>query len=66
VRVDTAAVLELAELVQAVNVVESDAVALLEVLQVLRLVGAQVGDNVLVVQQLRDLGGRGLELVALA
>lgn len=66
VRVDAAAVLELAKLVQAVDVVEGDAVALLEVLQVLRLVGAQVGHDVLVVEQLGDLGGRGLELVALA
>lgn len=65
-RVDAAAVLELAKLVQAVDVVEGDAVAVLEVLQVLRLVGAQVGHDVLVVQQLRDLGGGGLELVALA
>lgn len=66
VGVDAAAVLELAKLVQAVDVVEGDAVAVLEVLQVLGLVGAQVGDDALVVEQLGDLGGGGLELVALA
>jgi len=63
--VDTARVLELAKLEQLVDHVQVDAVALLKVCQVLLLVAAQVGDDVLVVEQAADLAGGLLELVAL-
>jgi hypothetical protein len=62
--VDTAAVLEAAKLVQLVHHLDCDAVRVLEIGLVLLLVGAQVGDDILVVQQPRDLARLGLELVA--
>ena len=62
--VDSAAVLEAAKLVELVDHLDRDAVRVLEVCQVLHLVGAQVGDDILVVQQPRDLARLLLQLVA--
>jgi hypothetical protein len=64
VGVDTAAVLEAAELVELVDHLDCDAVRILQVLQVLHLVRAQVGDDILIVQQAGDLARFLLQLVA--
>lgn len=61
----TARVLELAKLEQLVDHFHVDAVAFLEVGQVLLLVTPQVGNNVLVIQKTANLAGGLLELVAL-
>jgi hypothetical protein len=63
--VDTARVLELSVLQQLVDHVHLDAVALLQVGQVLDLVAPQVGDDVLVIQKPADLARGLLQLVAL-
>lgn len=63
--VDTARVLELTKLEQLVDHFHVDAVALLEVGQVLLLVTPQVGNDVLVIQKTTNLAGGLLELVAL-
>ena len=62
--VDTAAVLELAELVQLVYHVDLNTVALLQVCQILDLVAPQVGNHILVVQKSADFACLLLQLVA--
>lgn len=62
--VHSAAVLELSKLVQLLDHLHLDAVALLQVGQILDLVAAQVGDHILVVEQPADLAGLLLQLVA--
>ena len=64
-RVDTTRVLKLTKLQQLVDHVHLNAVALLQVCQVLLLVTPEVRDNVLVVEQSANLAGRLLKLVAL-
>jgi hypothetical protein len=61
----TAAVLELAKLVQSIDHFRGDAVVLLEVDQVLDLVGAQVVDDLSIGEQVLDVGALVLQLLTL-
>ena len=61
----TAAVLELAELVQSIDHLRGHAVVLLEVNQVLDLVGAQVIDDFGIGQQVLDVGALVLQVLTL-
>jgi hypothetical protein len=60
-----AAVLELAKLVQSIDHLRGDAVVLLQVDQVLDLVGAQVVDDFGIGKQILDVGALVLQLLAL-
>lgn len=62
--VDTAAVLERTKLVELIHHLQGDAMCVLQVCQILHLVGPQICDDVLVVQQPRDLARLLLQLIA--